>query len=368
MNLERGAVLVVLAACTAACSSSSPDDATMSGTGGSIADGSTAPGGGGQAGITTDARTPLDSTPPVDTGTTKPPSDSATDATPPGTDAARPNASPKCTDVAATVDLTSSAQPAPPAAGANVSFLTDWVGLSKAGGYNRIQVMDACRMQADGTKTSHGLPAVRVEVRPGDDPLDLGANSERAEALIMQDASGTINESAASGTQYYATSYYFPATWDGTFLRGNSNSWSFVTQFHGSGSALAGGLTAGRHTATGPQIYQLSGGGQTFDLSNNSISKDKWTDLVFMYTWASTATGHITVYRRDEGQTKFTQVLDAPNIATMPSASETYYWKQGLYRGGDVSGRVDIFWIGPTARASTFAAAELAAFGSNDGS
>jgi hypothetical protein len=366
MNLVRP-VLVVLAACAAACSSSSPDDAGTIGTGGSITDGATAPGGGGQAGIPSDAYTPLDSTMPLDTGTTKPPADSAADGTAPGADAARPSASPKCSDVAVTVDLTSSAQPAPPAAAAGVSFLTDWVGLTKAGGYNRIQVMDACRMQADGTKTSHGLPALRVEVRPGDDPLALGQNSERAEALIMQDASGPIDESAASGTQYYATSYYFPATWDGTFLRGNANSWSFVTQFHGTGSALAGGLTAGRHTATGPQIYQLSGGGQTFDLSSNAISPDKWTDFVFVYTWASTATGRITLFRRDESQTKFTQVLDAANIATMPSANETYYFKQGLYRGGDVGGRIDIFWIGPTARASTFAAAELAAFGTNDG-
>jgi hypothetical protein len=58
------------------------------------------------------------------------------------------------------------------------------------------------------------MPAVRVEVRPGDDPLALGANSERAEVLTMQNASGNLNETAASGTEYYATSYFFRVSAD----------------------------------------------------------------------------------------------------------------------------------------------------------
>jgi hypothetical protein len=33
-----------------------------------------------------------------------------------------------------------------------------------------------------------GKPAIRVEAQPNDDPLALGANSERAEMLIMQGA------------------------------------------------------------------------------------------------------------------------------------------------------------------------------------
>jgi hypothetical protein len=274
--------------------------------------------------------------------------------------------SPACTAVPIQGDRTSSALPPPPAAGADVSFLTDWARIPAGGGFNRTQIMDPCRIHPDG-QTAHSMPAVRVEVRPGDDPLALGANSERAEVLTMQNASGTIQETAASGTQYYATSYFFPTTWDGTFLRGNSNSWSFVMQFHGTGSALPGGLTAGRHTVGGPQIYQLQGVGQTYDLSNGTISLGRWTDFVFVYAWAATATGHITVFRRDQGQPKFTQVLDVANVVTMPSATESYYWKQGLYRGGDVGTRIDVFWMGPTARAASFAAAEMAAFGTSKG-
>ncbi len=88
-----------------------------------------------------------------------------------------------------------------------------------------------------------------------------------------------------------------------------------------------------------------------------------------MMTFASTPTGHITVWRRDQGQTAFAQVLDVPNVATLQyqsgQAVGDHYWKQGLYRGG--VNRTDVLWIGPTVRATTFQAAEMAAFGTANG-
>ena len=92
------------------------------------------------------------------------------------------------------------------------------------------QTMNACRIQADGFLTSHGKAAARVEVQPGDDPLNLGAGSERSEMYALQTPTGTtIEESSSSGVQYYATSYYFPTTWVGTQIHGDSNSWSIGT-------------------------------------------------------------------------------------------------------------------------------------------
>jgi hypothetical protein len=41
--------------------------------------------------------------------------------------------------------------------------------------------------------------------------------------------------------------------------------------------------------------------------------------------------------------------------------------KQGHYRGGNVNGRTDVLWVGPTARGDTFSAVEQAAFGTNVG-
>ncbi len=75
--------------------------------------------------------------------------------------------------------------PATPTLPDEISFATDWDAVP-TGGWGGEQVMDRCRIQADGFLTWHRKIAVRVEVQPSDDPLRLGANSERAEMLMMQ--------------------------------------------------------------------------------------------------------------------------------------------------------------------------------------
>jgi hypothetical protein len=270
------------------------------------------------------------------------------------TDAGTFNDKPACADVPITGDRTSSKQPAPPAV-TGVSFVTDWTAQPATGGWTRTQIMDACRYHADGM-TWHGKASARVEVRPGDDPLALGAGSERAEMLSAQNASGELDETTASGSVFYATSYRFPSTWDGTFLKGDENSWSFVMQFY-----PWGGLAAGRSADGKPQtIFLTSPAGDLAFGSGGAIDLGKWTDLVFNVDWS---TGHVIAWRRAEPATAFTKEVDA--AGNKPTGS--VYLKQGLYRGGDVKGRIDILWIGPTARGASFVAVESAAFGTNAG-
>jgi hypothetical protein len=277
-----------------------------------------------------------------------------------------PNASRKCSPVGPgkheTYRLPSAAKPPE-----GVSFATDWDRV-RTGGWSAQQAMDNCRIQPDGFLTWHGKAAVRVEVQPKDDPLVLNSNSERAEMLLMQDANGReIRENANSGTQYYATSYYFPATWRGQQLpwfaftptdcsagdQNTCNSWSFVWQFYG-----WGGLTAAQSTVNGPQRYAFN---NTPFADGGLIQLGKWTDFVFMVDWSS---GAYTIWRRDEGQTAFTQALSGKT--PVPGGRDVYV-KQGLYRGGNVGGRTDVLWIGPTARGSSFAAVERQAFGTDSG-
>lgn len=228
--------------------------------------------------------------------------------------------------------------------------------------------MDGCRIQPDGFLTWHGKAAVRIEVQPNDDPLALNANSERAEMLLMQDANGKeIRENANSGKQYYATSYYFSSAWQGQQLpysafapincsigdQNTCNSWSFVWQFYG-----WGGLSAGQETVNGPQRYLFNNSRFT---DGGLITVGKWTDFVFMVDWS---TGAYTVWRRDEGQASFAMTLSGK---TPVSAARGVYVKQGLYRGGNVGGRTDVLWIGPTARGSSFSAVERQAFGTENG-
>src|SRR5262249_43366410 len=93
-----------------------------------------------------------------------------------------------------------------------------------------------------------------------------------------------------------------------------------------------------------------------------SIALGKWTDFVFMIDWTA---GHVVWWRRDQGQMAFTKVIGGTDPAfsnpTPPSV------KQGLYRGGDVNGRTDVLWIGPTSRGSSFTAVEAASFGTSVG-
>ncbi len=250
---------------------------------------------------------------------------------------------------------------------AGVSFATAWSELATGGWYGR-QAMDDCRIRPDGVRTWHGKAAVRVEVQPNDDPLDLHANSERAEMLVMQDASGReIRESPASGAQYYATSYLLPLTWRGQQLpwsafapidcslapRTVCNSWSYVWQFYG-----WGGLTAAQRTPNGPQQYTFN---DTPLRDGGLITLGKWTDFVFLVDWS---TGAYTVWRRDEGQSKFHEALTGRS--PVPRVRSIYV-KQGLYRGGNTGGRTDVLWIGPTARGSSFASVEQQAFGTTNG-
>jgi hypothetical protein len=175
-----------------------------------------------------------------------------------------------------------------------------------------------------------------------------------------------IKENKKTGMRYYATSYYFPPTWHGEQLpwsafaptncamgdQNQCNSWSFVMQFYGWGA-----LSAAASTVGGPERYSFNGS-QFSD--GGLIALGKWTDLMFMIAWD---TGAYTVWRRDQGETSFIQVLSG--VAQPPSGD--VYIKQGLYRGGNVGGRTDVLWIGPTARGSSFSAVERQAFGTDDG-
>lgn len=246
-----------------------------------------------------------------------------------------------------------------------ITFATDWSGIATGGWFGE-QVMDRCRMRPDGFVTWHGKIAVRIEVQPSDDPLNLQANSERAEMTTMQSSNGTaIQESARSGVQYYATSYYFPTNWQGQQLRWSSfapidcsteknrcNSWSFVWQFYG-WSALSAAQTA----VNGPQHYLFNG---LRFRDGGLLTLGKWTDFIIMVDWR---TGLYKVARRDEGQKFFIEVLQGK---TIPPNRDVYV-KQGLYRGGSVNGRTDVLWVGPTARGSIFSAVEREAFGTDNG-
>ena len=139
------------------------------------------------------------------------------------------------------------------------------------------------------------------------------------------------------------------------------NSWSLVLQFHGPGGGTPwAALAAGSPAPGQPQKMWLTGADDVQFSDDGQIVLGAWVDLVIEVAWAS---GAITMWRRDEGASSFAEVV----AATFPAPVTGTYMKQGLYRGGNVNGRTDVLWMGPTARGSTFSAVEQAAFNTNVG-
>jgi hypothetical protein len=127
-------------------------------------------------------------------------------------------------------------------------------------------------------------------------------------------------------------------------------------------TAYWGSLGAAATATGGPQHYWLTLGKSYQFSDGGAIALGQWTDFVMMIDWS---TGAIALWRRDQAQTAFSQVVSAVE-ASVPTVTGVYL-KQGLYRGGYVKGRSDVFWMGPTVRGGTFAAVEQLAFGTNSG-
>jgi hypothetical protein len=255
-----------------------------------------------------------------------------------------------------------------------VTWMTDWAAQPETGGWYEMQAVDACRYRLDPDfKTWHGLAAARIEVDPGDDPLNLNGNSERAEGLLTQSVGGKLMlDDRSSGTQFYAISYFFPETWDATQYPWSAfapkdcgaddsnacNSWSIVLQFHLKSARPWGFLYAAKVGPKAPQRYTLLFGDKPQPFSDGGpLALGKWTDFVFQIRWDA---NNVTAWRRDQGQKDFAKVIDE---APFSPPAQPVYLKQGLYRGGAVDGRTDVFWVGPTVRATSYAAATAAAFG-----
>jgi len=246
-----------------------------------------------------------------------------------------------------------------------VSFASDWDKDPVKGGWGSRQAVRSSSLGRDSNvKTWHGHAAARVQVGPGDDPIN--STGERAEVLL------SVPENSSSGTQYYGMSYLFPTTWAATGKNSQGTGWSVIFQLHGPdnlGASPSFALSADSQFLIESYAGDLNNAARrTFTFSNGSLSKGKWVDLVIRLQHSASNNGRIVVYRRDEGQASFTKVVDQSNVPTLQYRGSvgTHYWKQGLYRG-EIPNRTDVLWMGPSSRATTFLAAEAAAFGTQSG-
>lgn len=224
------------------------------------------------------------------------------------------------------------------------SFMGDWESGTVTGQGNTNWAMrqtvatDRFRLINDASRVG---TYARVEVRPGDDPINAG--TERSEVLGMQNADNSwLDENEDSGTQQYSFSVKFDSTWQAPVNTGQG-AWAVFLQLHGSDvyhTNPAISFNATDKISLGTRVGDLATSGmKDYPLSNSSLNKGKWIDLILTIKFAKDNAGFINLLRRDEGQAIFTEVLNVTGIPTLQYSSlvdngvvKDHYWKHGLYR------------------------------------
>ena len=97
------------------------------------------------------------------------------------------------------------------------------------------------------------------------------------------------------------------------------------------------------------------------------LNPGKWVDLVIKIKFAKDFTGAVAVWRRDEGQANFKQVVSLENVPTLQYRSSQgpvcmHYWKHGLYRSKQIS-ITNVLWLAGLTRGDSLADVVRASFG-----
>lgn len=287
-----------------------------------------------------------------------------------------------------------SPRPSPLPSPGDVTFRGDWErGITGPGNWTTAQLVDPGRLQRVTGPVRQGQYAARFEVRSGD--RWRTTSGERAEVANMSREDGSlIPENAASGTQFYGLSVRLDPNWEtprGTrdpggpaTCPGRARAWGTILQLHGP-DQFPGGPSGTFSTSpafglnvTNPgasDAFSVStNAGQldpsdpfrnetTYPLSEGQLNRGQWVDFILEIGWAGDSSGRINVWRRDEGESDFAQVLSMNNVATLQyvGSVEDHYWKHGFYRAE--CNLTNILWLDGMARGTTFDAVRNVAFG-----
>lgn len=262
----------------------------------------------------------------------------------------------------------------------------EWVAGYGANHWRMIQERAEDRMQVEHDPTSPKAGAVlRVEVRPGD---TVGWTGERAEVSNMLSPTGAqYPVTAESGHEVYGLAVKLDPNWQSPTPDPRSRwRWGLVMQLHApdrSGGPPAIALAAEEDFHLNVCAGDLEEGGHRKDarslaFSRGDLQRGHWVQFLIEVTWAYDNTGSLTVYRRDEGESVFTEVLRQVGIPTLqfnskfpgsdsisPLADGTpflHYWKVGYYRSPS-AGVFNRLWLGPFVRGTSLQEVAVAAFG-----
>ncbi|WP_456445356.1 heparin lyase I family protein [Thiolapillus sp.] len=243
--------------------------------------------------------------------------------------------------------------PAPDPRG-QLSFYCDWEQQITGGScWDELYAAGEGRFVRVTDPVRQGRHAVRVEVRPGDDPLHCEGCGERSEVSNMRDQQGrVIMEDEHSGVKFYAFSIMLDAGWQ-TPEPEDDGLWGIVFQLHGpdeldASQSVALDVTGIDREGEGFNII-LNGGdlddpdnslqSEAFPLSDPDLNKGHWVDFILKIRFASDFSGAVDVWRRNEGEEKFRHVLALRDVPTLQYRSSVNHgrvgphnWQHGFYR------------------------------------
>ncbi|WP_457675026.1 heparin lyase I family protein [Thiolapillus sp.] len=247
------------------------------------------------------------------------------------------------------------ARDAPPGVQDRLSFYCDWETEITGGScWDELHTGGEGRLVRVTRPVRQGRHAIRVEVRPGDDPYHCAGCGERAEVSFMRDRQGQpIFENLDSGVKFYGFSVRLDRDWQ-TPEAADDGLWGIVFQLHGpdelmASQAVALDVTGGNEGEDEGFNIILHAGDlddprrslqwKSFPLADAGLNRGRWVDFVLKIKFAADFTGTVDVWRRDEGESEFRHVLalrDVPTLQYRGSVNQgrvgPHYWQHGFYR------------------------------------
>jgi hypothetical protein len=238
---------------------------------------------------------------------------------------------------------------------------------------------DRAQLMLDTSSPKGGMVA-RIEVRPG----DFGTSGDSTQFVSMWGDGRRMSVTEESGHEFYAVSVKLSADWQppGPDVRFNFPlTWGIVMQLH-SPNAFSSPPSVALSATSDFHLSMCSGdlveGGQRtrnkdatdYPFSDGSLARGTWVEFVLDIVWSYDEHGSISVYRRNEGEREFANVLHLSHVPTLtwksgvtPTKGDEHYWAAGYYRSRN-SALVSVLWLGPMARGTSFDEVAETAFGS----
>lgn len=223
-----------------------------------------------------------------------------------------------------------------------------------------IHACGADRFVVEGGGDSSRGAFAKFTVFPGD--TYLNTTGERSEVVLGGwESTSQFKVNGDEGVEFYRVSVKLSSDWIEPQVNNRGYAWGTFFQLHGPDEYGASPAVA-IHAENNFSLFLLGGDmskkrGAKWALTRSDLAVGKWVDFVLEIKWAPNASGAISVYRRDEGESIWEKVADIQSVATLQymgeSTSKPHYWKAGFYRSE--SQHVNSLWLGPIFRGRTFA-------------